>query len=124
MDKQHDVDADGLPDNKPRRGKVLPIVKRAVASKVNDNTRAARNNFSKHVETATGLLGDFCSRMKRLQGLCYGKFQDKEKCEARKMHPYPSLPMKIAARLTSLPGELGVPLKRFLELSVSHLTTT
>ena len=84
MDKSVQDLADELPAGKPRRGKVLPTVKMAIANKINDNIRSARSNFSMHVEAATGLLGDFCSRIRRLQGYGNGKVHCKGQWEKAK----------------------------------------
>ena len=45
------------------------MVPQPIANKLNDVTRTARNNFTKHLANVTGTLSDICARAKRLQGL-------------------------------------------------------
>ena len=69
-----------LPVHKPRRGQVLPMVPQPIANKINDVTRTARNNFTKHLANVTGTLSDICARAKRLQGLHECSKKSKEEC--------------------------------------------
>ena len=47
-----------LPDNRTRRGEVMPLKEIEVANKINASTRSARNLFSNHVERILGLATD------------------------------------------------------------------